>query len=183
VQWGIALPFAAMIGATLIGMLLHLPPYSPLRVMPGYSLNVIWSLCSIAVLALAIQICVEPPRRRLNERFASDEPAILALPDNRTISCVVSDLSVGGAQLRSPAGAAEQWNGITPGRLTFVRDGTTLKFQPVRVKAGDLAVKFDDDARTRRLMISKIFTGSYRNGVEHISRWTVLSRSTQALFR
>lgn len=183
VQWGIVLPFAAMAATTLAGMLLHLSPYAPLRVMPGYSLNVVWSLCSIAMLALAIQVCVEPPRRRLSDRFASDEPAILMLPDSRTISCVVRDLSIGGAQLHSPASAAEQWAGITPGCLTFVRDGTTLRFEPVRMKADGLAVRFDDDTRTRRTMIGKLFTGRYKNEVEHISKWPVLSRTTQALFR
>jgi cellulose synthase (UDP-forming) len=182
VLWRIALPLAVVAGATLIGVLLHLSPYSPLRMIPGYSLNVIWSLCSFAVLALAVQVCLEPPQRRLNERFTSNEPALLTLPDDRMLSCVVNDLSVGGAQLQCPAGAAGQWNGITSGHLTF-SDGMTLKFQPVRAKSVDLAIKFDDDARTRRMMIGKLFTGRYRNEVEHISKRTVLIRSAQTLLR
>ena len=41
IQWRIALPFAALAGATLVGMLIHLTPYPQLKAMPGYSLNII----------------------------------------------------------------------------------------------------------------------------------------------
>lgn len=183
IQWAIVTPFIAMAGATLLGMLIHLSPYSTLKVMPGYSLNVIWSLFSIAVLVLAMQVCVEPPRRRLNERFATHEPALLTLPNSRTLSCLVSDLSVGGAQLACPEGSPEQWNDMAPGRLTFVADGTTVRFRPVRTQANDLAVSFDDDAGTRRTMIGKLFTGGYSNEVECVSMWGVLRRSARALFQ
>ena len=40
-------------------------------------LNIIWSVCSIAVLLLTIHICIEPPKRRRDERFVTGEPAML----------------------------------------------------------------------------------------------------------
>lgn len=183
IQWRIAAPFLATAGMTLAGMLLHMSPYSPLRTAPGYSLNVIWSVFSIAVLALATQVCVEPPRRRLNERFTANEPAVLTFPGRRTLNCLVRDLSVGGARLECPAGSPEQWSGLSPGGLTFVNDGTTVRFRPVRNAAGDIGVNFDDDADTRRAMIGKLFTGGYGNEIERVSTCSVFSRSVRSLFR
>jgi cellulose synthase/poly-beta-1,6-N-acetylglucosamine synthase-like glycosyltransferase len=182
IQWRIALPFAALAGATLVGMLIHLTPYSQLKAMPGYSLNIIWSICSIAILALATKVCIEPPRRRLNERFATDEPAVLSLPNSRTLSCLVRDVSIGGAQLQYPIGSPEPWSNLSPGRLTFLTDGTTVRFRPVRANGGNLAVKFDDDAVSRRAMIGKLFAGGYSNEIERISMRSVLFRSVRTLF-
>jgi hypothetical protein len=138
---------------------------------------------SIAVLALATQVCVEPPRRRLNERFTANEPAVLTFPGRRTLNCLVRDLSVGGARLECPAGSPEQWSGLSPGGLTFVNDGTTVRFRPVRNAAGDIGVNFDDDADTRRAMIGKLFTGGYGNEIERVSTCSVFSRSVRSLFR
>jgi cellulose synthase (UDP-forming) len=182
VQWRIALPFAVVAGVTLLGMLIHLSPYSPAKTMPGYSLNVIWSLWSIAVLALATQVCVEPPRRRRNDRFACDEPALLTLPTSRTLSCVVRNVSVGGAQLEFTADAPEKWDELSRGCLTFADDGATVSFRSVRMNAGRLSVAFDEDARTRRTMIGKLFSGRYANEVEQVSMLAVLRRSSEALF-
>ena len=67
VQWGVAIPFALMAVATALGVLIHLSPYSPLKIAPGYALNVIWSIASIAMLLLAVHICIEAPRPRLCE--------------------------------------------------------------------------------------------------------------------
>ena len=68
-HWGIAAPFLFMVVATLLGMLVNLSPYSPVKSAPGYTLNIIWSVVSVAVLLLTIHICIEPPKRRRDERF------------------------------------------------------------------------------------------------------------------
>ena len=169
-----------MVAATLLGMLVHLSSYSPLKILPGYSLNVIWSIFSVAIMALAIRICVEPPRRRLHERFATNEPALLSLSNGRTLSCVVRDLSIGGAHLECPAEYLEECAAVTVRRLIFT-DGATVRFRAVRATAGALAVRFDDDAWTRRVMIAKLFTGAYKNEVGHVSTWSVLRTSVQTL--
>ena len=53
----------------------------------------------------------------------------------------------------------------------------------VRANGGKLAVKFDDDAASRRVMIGKLFAGGYSNEIERISMRSVLFRSVQTLFR
>jgi hypothetical protein len=164
--------------ATMLGMVINLSGYSPLRIGPGYSLNVIWSLGSIAVLLLAVQVCVEPPRPRVDERFDTDEPALLAMADAPDLRCIVRDISVGGAHLER----AEGWAAVAAGRLTFLADGTSIRFRPVRMRGARLAVRFDDDTRSRRMMTAKIFTGRYHNDIGHVSVWAVLRTAAQAVF-
>ena len=82
-HWGIAAPFLFMVVATLLGMLVNLSPYSPVKSAPGYTLNIIWSVVSVAVLLLTIHICIEPPKRRRDERFVSDERAMLVTQDDQ----------------------------------------------------------------------------------------------------
>jgi hypothetical protein len=163
--------------ATMLGMVINLSDYSVLRIGPGYTLNVIWSVGSIVLLCLAAQICVEPPRRRLDERFATDEPAILTMPNAMALDCVVHDLSVGGANIACSAA----WPAVVPGRLTFLADGLTVRFWPIRMKDGELAIRFGDDPQSRRRMTAKIFTGGYHNEIEHVSAWNVLRTTVQTL--
>ncbi len=176
-QWGIAVPFGLMALATMIGMLLHLTPFSPLKIVSGYALNVLWSMISIAVLLLTVHVCAEPPARRLHERFLTDEPALLTMQDNLAMRCVVRDVSVSGALLECAAG----WNGVAVGRLTFVGDGTEIGFRPVHVRDGYLAIRFDDDSRSRRMLTAKLFTGDYHNEIEHVSAWSVVRTTIGAM--
>ena len=178
IHWGIATPFIAMAVATFLGMAINLSPYSALKVAPGYSLNVVWSIMNIAVLLLAVQICVEPPRRRLDERFMTNEPALLTVENNRELRCVVRDLSVGGARLECSDG----WTDVVAGRLAFLADGVNVRCWPVRRLAGDLIVRFEANQQTRRVMTAKLFTGRYHNEVAEVSTRRVISTAVQALF-
>lgn len=177
VHWGIAAPFLFMVAATLLGMLVNLSPYSPVRSVPGYSLNVVWSVVSVAILLLTIHICIEPPKRRRDERFLSGEPAVVLTQDNRTLHCIVRDLSVGGAHLECSA----DWTGVTAGRLTFLGDGTTVGIRTLRVMADRITIQFGQDAVTRRLMTKKLFTGSYQCEVRHVSPWKVARVTARAM--
>jgi cellulose synthase (UDP-forming) len=177
VQWRIAIPFGLMAIATMLGMLSNLSSYSPLKIMPGYTLNVIWSVGSIAVLLLAAQVCVEPPRYRLDERFPADEPALLSTTGAGERTCIVRDLSVGGASLTCSDG----WSDVLPGQLMFLQDGTTVRFRPIRLNDGELAVRFDDSAQSRRRMTAKLFTGRYHNEIEHVSAWKLLRTTVRSL--
>ena len=176
-HWGIAAPFLLMVVATLLGMLVHLSPYSPVKSAPGYSLNIIWSVASVAILLLAIHICIEPPKRRRDERFASGERAILVTQDDKALDCVVRDLSVGGAQLECSAG----WAGVIAGHLTFLVDGATVGFRTVNIRAKRLTVRFDQGSITRRLMTAKLFTGLYHSEVRHVSPWHVIRTTARAM--
>jgi cellulose synthase (UDP-forming) len=178
VHWGIAAPFLFMAVATVLGMLINLSPYSPVKSASGYTLNVVWSLISVAVLLLTLHICIEPPKRRRDERFASGERGVLATQDGKRLNCVVRDLSVGGAHLECSAG----WSGVMAGRLTFSVDGATVGVRTVKIRTDRITVQFDQDTATRRLMTAKLFTGSYHSEIRHVSPWNVLCATARAMF-
>ena len=134
-------------------------------------------MVSVAVLLLTIHICIEPPKRRRDERFESGERAILVTQDDKTLDCVVRDLSVGGAHLECAAG----WTGVIAGRLTFFVDGATVGFRTVNIRAKRLTVRFDQDSITRRLMTAKLFTGSYNSEIRRVSPWHVIRTTARAM--
>jgi cellulose synthase (UDP-forming) len=176
-HWGIAAPFLFMVVATLLGMLINLSPYSPVKSAPGYTLNIIWSMVSVAVLLLTIHICIEPPKRRRDERFVSGEKAVLVTEGGKTLDCVVGDLSVGGAHLECSGGST----GAVTGHLTFLGDGVKVGIRTVRVRASMITVEFDQDSVTRRQMTAKLFTGSYHSEIRHVSPWNVFCTTVRAM--
>ena len=109
----------------------------------------------------------------MDERFESDEPALLLIANNTTRNCIVKNISVGGARLECAAG----WSGVTVGRLEFLADGVNVGFRIVDNRNGKLIVRFDKDTSTRRLITAKLFTGGYHNEIQHVSPWNVV-RST-----
>jgi cellulose synthase (UDP-forming) len=164
VRWRLMFPFAAMAGATVLGILRNASSFSPLYGTDGYAVNVFWSLFNIAVLVLACAICVEAPPRRLTERFRSHERATLRLANGMQVPCEVNDVSLGGARLALGIGSLRADDA---GVLTFA-DGVEAPCALVRTLPGGAAVRFADDAATRRALIKKLFTGAYDNDIREI---------------
>jgi len=164
VQWRLMFPFAAMAGATVLGIVRNATSFSPLYGTDGYAVNVFWSLFNVAVLVLACAICVELPRRRMEERFECRERATLRLANGTQVPCEVTDISLGGARLSPMIGSLRADDS---GLLTFA-DGVDAPFAMVRSVAGAAAVRFPDDPSTRRKLIAKLFTGRYDSDVREI---------------
>ena len=104
VQWQFLMPFAILAVATGIGMLLHISPQSPLNGTPAQTLNTLWSLLNMMILAIACAVCVELPKRRAEERFGSGEPALADFAGATTRErCQVLNLSVSQKKFRLSA--------------------------------------------------------------------------------
>jgi len=161
VQWGLLLPFATLAMATAMGMLVNLPTYSVLHGASAYQVNIFWSLFNIAVLLITISACVELPRPRNEERFATAEPATIET-ETGIRTCTVINISVSGARLHLPGG----WQDL--GRQgTIALDGGTLRvaFVHAASSAAEATVQFIADPAARRRLIAKLFTGDYSNEV------------------
>ena len=161
IQWGLLLPFAALAAATALGMLVNLPAFSVLHGAPAYEVNVFWSLFNISVLLITISACVELPRRRAEERFATAEPAVIET-ETGVRNCTVVNISASGARLHLPGG----WQNL--GRQgTIALDGGTLSVSFVysASNGADTTVQFVVDVTARRKLIAKLFTGDYHNEV------------------
>lgn len=160
IQWGLLSGFAAIGILMLTGMLLHISQFNSLRADTGYTLNVIVTMFSIVILGLAIAACIEPPRRRKNERFTANRPVSLRLKDGRHLQGTLINISIGGASIT----ASTSWSGLeSNGELLLDSGHLVLPFQVVRLHAKDLFVKFELSTQMRRNLTREIFTGNFSN--------------------
>lgn len=168
IHWGYLLPFAVVIIGTLTGILINLSSYTDINGAKGYLVNLFWSIYNIVFLTLVVAVCIELPRRRHDERFEIDEPAMIRWRSGEETCCHVHDISLGGACLDS----------IPQDRLALPKSGLLLldagaievPFEPVRrIGPARLAVRFELATEVRRALIRKLFSGAHRNKVEEVN--------------
>ncbi|MEI6159931.1 MAG: glycosyltransferase [Roseococcus sp.] len=159
VHWALLAPFAVLAALTAGGMLVNLGPWNAARASEGFVLNTLWSLLNLLLLSTVIATCVELPRPRQEERFATEEPALILLPDGRRIPTRLRDLSTRGALVET-GGAA-----LPAGELLLDEGALRIPFQPVRLTGNGLALRFVAGTAVRRALILRLYTGAYRNEV------------------
>ncbi len=180
VQWNFFLPFSGLAMLTLFGMLRNISPYSPLYESAGYATNMFWSLFNIATLMLAAAVSIELPRKRAEERFASNERARVVLEGGSVLGCSVADISLGGARL---VAEMTSWSEtISSGTLLLGRRALCLPFRVVRRAGEGVAIRFDLDAGERRALIVHLFTGAYRSEVPAVDVGGVFGVLFRVLF-
>lgn len=151
---------------TLFGMVIHTSSFSAYHGHPGYSLTVFWSLLNTLLLFFASVVCVEPPKRRIDERFSTDEPASVILEDGSELPCRFRDRSLGGACLVREDG----WRSLVgPASWVFDRGRMAVPFDVVRRSGKKLALKFRSTPALRRELIVHPFTGSHHRDAESVS--------------
>lgn len=165
-HWSLMVPFLAIAGATLAGMIVNLGPDSELRGEPSYLVNVIWTLLDTVVLAVTCMACIDQPRRRHQERFLSGERAVIRVPGQRSAVCTVLDISVGGALLHHDEG----WR--TPpadGTLSLDDGKLEMPFTVLRAWPDRVGVRFALSRSLRAAMILKLFDVRYSQSWDHVS--------------
>lgn len=157
VRWPSLLRFAFLAGLTLAGMLYgSLADFTPERQATDVNaIIVFWSCYNVLVLLLAMAVCVELPRYRREERFATSEPVGVSTGD-REFTAPLADISVLGARILAASPGQPQdvvWLrvvhvGEVAARIVY---GTDRQF----------AVEFVDADSMRDALIRKIFSGRY----------------------
>jgi cellulose synthase (UDP-forming) len=181
VQWEILAPYAFVAIATVIGMLLSLSSFSPLNGTPTYSMNVFWSIFNVAVLAITCATCVEPPKRRRDERFFITERATMTLRGQTPRDCGVLDMSLGGARLSWAVG----WGSPEGfGELAVDNGAFRLPFSIVRLnRSGEVAVRFNLSDETRRALIRRLFAGAFDTGSQRVDVMRSLFGAVRKVFQ
>jgi cellulose synthase (UDP-forming) len=166
-HWALMSPFLALALATAGGMAMHISDWSPARDHAGVSLNMVWSLLTLAVLALVIACCIELPRPRHEERFATNEPAQVLLDGGGWHAGRLRDLSTRGTFVA----VRDMPTHGTLERGVLLLDGGSFSvpFTVVRHAREGLALRFADDTDVRRRLILRLYTGEYRNEVEDVA--------------
>lgn len=185
IQWNYLLPFAAAALATFFGILINTSAYSALNAMPGFEVNVFWSIYNIAILSLAAAVCVELPQTREHVRFPARERAILRGEDQPEVECVIEDISVRGARI---SGSAPAWARSGKGGLLLVGGEIEIPFRFVRsggagAPAASFSIAFEADYLLRRALTARLFTGAYRAMAEEIRVPQVLHALVKRVLR
>jgi len=152
-------PFAMMALLTAGGMLVNAAPWSHARLSEGYAFNLLWSLLNLLLLGTVIACCVELPRPRHEERFTTDEPVLILLPDGTRLPARLCDLSTRGALVETGGVVA------TAGELLLDSGALRIPFELMGATPRGLAVRLVVDAQIRRALILRLYTGAYRNEV------------------
>lgn len=100
-DWTISLPYLALIGLNLMGLLVGIGRmiWGPADEIPTIVLNLFWTLYNIVILGGAIAVSSEAKQVRLSHRVHMKLPAVLHLPNGKLIQCHTEDFSEGGVAL------------------------------------------------------------------------------------
>lgn len=160
VHWTMVSAYAA-IGAATLGGVAWRWFSGPVAGTPAdvEAMNLFWSIYNLGILTLAGFFCVEQPRFRSEERFASTESATVSLR-GREADGEVCDISLTGCSLRLPEG----WPDLDVGEV--IRLGITslgaVEGQVTRITSpGVVGVRFTDQPALRAALTRKILGGGY----------------------
>lgn len=134
-----------------------------------------WSWYNIAVLAIVCVVCVEQPRRRKAERFATDEAMMMEVGGQGSIRRLV-DISITGAQIR---GEVDHPVGTVIG--CTIR-GRVVPATIARKLPDTFAIKFDDAVATRIEMIRSFYAGSYVHAFDRVEAHNVSTAIIKRFF-
>lgn len=179
VEWQFLSVFAVFTVLTCFGLCTHISGFNSIRASTGYSLNVLVSLSNIVVLSLAMAACVERPRWRRDERFRSNERAVVKLSSGQVFQAHIHDISVGGASL---TGIVTAGSLSGDGELYLPEANLLLPFSVMKQRSESLSVSFRLSDKLRRSLIVHIFTGDYHNEVEQVLVRRVFAAVAKAIF-
>ena len=136
-----------------------------------------WTIYNLVVVLFSAAMCIEPPRRRREERFETDEPVLVCDAVSGLRECRLIDLSVGGALIRIEGAPPEG------DVLLELEEAGPVRARCVSFRNGCLAVAFEDAPRTRRALIAKLFSGRYRKGATHLTLPTAVGAVARWMMR
>ncbi|WP_335930037.1 UDP-forming cellulose synthase catalytic subunit [Paraburkholderia pallida] len=158
-DWTISTPYLVLLGLNAIGILVGIGRLTiwqsdePATVF----MNLFWAFVNLTVLGLAVGVAKEARQVRVAHRIPLRVPAMLTLPDGRTLACKTENYSMGGLGLVLPPEAAAETL-ATGERVSVCLSRGTLEhdFPAVvaRLVDGHLGVRFEDLTieRERRLV-------------------------------
>ncbi|MCF6174383.1 MAG: glycosyltransferase [Victivallaceae bacterium] len=162
-----------LIFLTLAGIMINLvPEYQILTTKQFFPYAIGWATFNILLLGICALICIDAPRKRLEERFPIEEEI-----DFRGHKVVIEDLSLGGCKIRHGAGERIVQRGdIADIHIPDISG--LLSMEIINSNKAAFMVKFiNTSSEQRDEIIAKLFTGKYNNqvaGVQHI--YSVISQ-------
>ena len=175
IQWRLLLRFVALAVITIIGLARVFVFDNSDLIEDGGALNVFWAWYNLLVLTICCLVCIEQPRRRLDERFATREKAIVRIRDEVRL-CDVMDLSASGIRL---AGAISDPVGSAANVIMQDFESSAVV---ARKGANEFALSLIGD-EAREAMTRRVYSERYGKPLDQISASEVFAGILQRLAR
>jgi cellulose synthase (UDP-forming) len=98
VHWRLLFRFLALASITIVGLAKVFAFDNSDLIEDGGAINLFWAWHNLLVLTICCLVCVEQPRRRSDERFATREKALIKIGDRLSVYDV-KDISASGMRL------------------------------------------------------------------------------------
>ena len=161
VEWGVMRPFAFLIGLSIAAVVLAFYVNGKSDTIRYSAPALAWTWYNLIVLTVLCFVCIERPRMRAAERFASRDLVKIRLPDGPKV-VQLADLSITGARIfgKAPRSLGERIDL----EVSDVRIAATI----VRIEADAFAVAFARTFETRMAMIRLFYSGEHLKPLDHI---------------
>lgn len=111
-DWKIALPYLVVVGLNILGLLIGI---GRLFWWNNYEFgtvlfNLMWTAYNLMILAATMSVALEARQIRRNWRVQMSLPAMVKLPNGRTVACETEDFSEGGLAIKLPAAISIEMN-------------------------------------------------------------------------
>ncbi len=160
IHWRLLLRFLALAAITIAGLVKMFSLNNADLIDNGGALNLFWAWYNLLVLTICCLVCIEQPRRRLDERFVTKEKVLVKLGE---LVCVheVMDISASGLRLAgnvsSPVGSP----------AALILDGIEIPAILARKGLGEFAVTMvGDDAR--EAMTRRVYSERYGKPLDEV---------------
>ena len=175
IEWPLVKIYGSIILLTLAGLAYAFAIHVRGDSLTSGGLAFAWSWYNLLVLIIVCFVCIEQPRRRKAERFATDEAVMLECA-GQSLILRLTDISITGAGLRgeppAPLGTA----------ITCTIGGRAVRGTIVRKLADGFAIKFDEELKTRIEMIRGFYAGNYVKAFAQVATLGVTTAIVRRLF-
>jgi len=175
IQWRLLFRFLVIVFVTILGLIKVFAFDNSDLIEDGGALNLFWAWYNLLVLTICCLVCIEQPRRRLDERFVTREKAIIRIGDDVRLY-EVTDISASGMRL---AGAISDPVG-SPANVIMGE----IESLAVIARKGDneFAVSLIGD-EAREAMTRRVYSDRYGKPLDQISASQVFAGILQRLAR
>lgn len=175
VEWPLLRIYGTIVALTFASILYAFVVHVRGDSLTSGGLALAWSWYNIAVLCIVCFVCVEQPRRRKAERFASDEAMLIEIDGETSIRRLV-DISITGAQIR---GEVDHPVGTL---ATCTVRGRSITAMVARKLPDSFAIRFDETMGARIEMVRSFYAGSYVQAFEQIQAHDVSTAILRRFF-
>jgi cellulose synthase (UDP-forming) len=167
VQWRLLTRFLFIASIIILGLVNALIFDSSDLIEDGGALSLFWSWYNLAVLTLCCFVCVEQPRRRLDERFSANERVLIKIA-GLVRAYRIKDISVGGLCL---AGRIPDLMGSP---ATVIIGRAEIPAVVARKGADEFAVSLIGD-EAREVMTRRVYSERYGKPLDRVRSSQVLA--------